>query len=92
MSPLAWTFLGVICLLWLAPVPFYVQSLRQTDGNLNRRTQVFVAVRIWELVLFVVILVASILTTRWFLVAEIIPLGVLPLYRRLLKRRELASV
>jgi hypothetical protein len=91
MSLGAWSFLAVICVLWLAPIPAYIHVLRKSNGNLSSRVRIFVALRIWELVLFVVILAASVLTTRWFLIGEIVPLGVLPLCRRSLKRREFAA-
>ena len=91
MSQLASTFLGSVCLLWLAPDPLNLRLLRLPHGNASRRVRVVVAARVWELVLFVVILMASVLTAWWFLVAETVPRGVLPLDQRWLKCWELAT-
>jgi hypothetical protein len=91
MSPAGWIVFAVICLPLVGLSVLYIGLLSNPRLGLSSNVRFFLAIRITELILFVLILAAALLTTRWVLVAEVVPLLLLPLARRQAKRRELST-
>jgi len=91
MRPLGWIFLGVVLAPALGLAAFYVRVLRDSENTLSANVRLFIIVRTTELLLFALIFVAAVVTSRWVFIAEVVPLVVLPLVRGHLKRRELRT-
>jgi hypothetical protein len=91
MSPVGWIVFAAICLPFVGLSVLYIGLLRNPTLGLSDNVRFFIAMRVTELILFVLILAAAVLTTRWVLVAEVVPLVLLPLARRQVKRRELST-
>jgi len=88
MSWLGWIVLAVAVAPWLALVTVYLIAVRRFR---RRHDRLWIYVRVSELVLFAALLAASVLTTRWLLIAEVLPLGILPFVRRQIGKRILAA-
>jgi hypothetical protein len=91
MKPIGWLFLAAVSAPALCLAVFYARLFRDPKLAWERNVRLFIIVRATELVLFIVILATAPVTTKWVLVAEVLPLVVLPLWRGRLKRRELSA-